>query len=221
MAQRSGQTTPSIGNATAPERLPAFFRDRYLSPDSESVRLSGLPADLARDLDAAVPASERFSLAGIVLHCMNPKPLADNVGPVSTSIIPAVLDELLRRSPSAPLRDDGLRASYFVDMFAVLALQASRASLLESGALARKLMVDALNDHFAEVSRTLGDGSTSGLDDEVDTLVSECNPTIELFEVTFQFAAKREPRGARLLDYLFDERPPSLAPAPWPKLIRL
>lgn len=200
-------------------RLPSYFRDRYLAADNVGVRLSGLPADLGHFLDDVAPAGEPLSMRGTVLHYMNPKALADSVGHVSTSIVPAVLDELLRRSNHGA--QPPAQRSYFVDMFAVLALDTTPTALVSPASVARRLLVDALYDHFEDLSLTLGDGETRGLDEEVDAIVTECPPDLALFEVTFRFARRSEPRGARLLGYLFDKRPGSLTPAPWPKLVRL
>jgi hypothetical protein len=196
-------------------RLPAFFRAAYLSEEQQGERLSGLPSDLARFVDSAAPPGASWELSGTVLSYLNPKVLSDGVGSVSTSIVPAALDEVLRRSfPTPP-------TSYFLDMFAVIAIDTPAEKLLEPAPVVGQLLLDALYDHFEELSRTLGDGRTSGLDEELTALVAECAPELGVYEVTFRFGARRARRGARLLGYLFDRRPPSLTPAPWPRLIRL
>jgi hypothetical protein len=194
----------------AGRRLPAHFLQGYLSPACEDARQSGLPADLARRLDRERP----LELSGTLLHCMNPEPLANQVGHVITSIIPAALDRLLRAPGD----------SYFLNMFALFAIGATPVSLAPGApmqAQLRRLIVDALIDHFEGVSQTFGIRGTEGLEDEVAAIVEQCAPELRLFPVRFHFAAGGEPPGARLMAYLFDERPPSFAPAPWPARIDL
>jgi hypothetical protein len=198
-------------------RLPGYFCDLYLEAHNDVHRLSGTAVDLAHLVDATGDATDALELRGLVVRCCNPKALADAVGPVAASVVPAALDELLRR-------DDADRDSYFLDPFAIFIVDAERSEIEQLLAPFAGLVRDALLDHFEGIGEEGGVPAAelgAALAAEVDELCAECRPALELCAVRFRFEACAVPRGERLLTYLFDVRPSCLEPGAWPGQIVL
>lgn len=196
-------------------RLPDHYRDFYLEPHNDGVRFSALPADLGRYVDDMAPPEQVFELAGTVLHFMKPRPLAARVGRVCASILPAALDDLVRRRR-------GIEESFFLDPFAlwVVGSLPRRARLARTRL--REQLVGALADHFESIDDLHhDDASPAACERLAAQVVDECEPQLTRFDVVFRFEVADAPRGARLLRYLYDVRPPSLAPEPWPERIVL
>lgn len=196
-------------------RLPSFFVDMYLDERHDADRLSGAPADLARLCDAAAPASQGYELRGTVLQLASPKALCDAVGHVAVSIVPAALDELLRR-------DEEDRDSYFLDPFALLVVNAEPGELAALVEPLRDIVRAALLDHFEAIGAEHDlEGITPQLEAEVEQILDETALRVELCPVAFCFEPGGTPRGERLLGHLFDERSRSFEPAPWASRIAL
>lgn len=196
-------------------RLPPYYRESYLEPEHDGARLSGLPADLGHFLDQAAGPDQPLELQTTILHFMSPKPLADRVGNVSVSALPAVLDELLRRTGDE-------QSSFFLDPFAVMVVGGLPPAAPVRSDEARALLEQAVADHFEAVDELFHHGaSPAECEQAARDVLGDCDPDLQRFDVTLRFEVSDQPRGDRLLSYLFDVRPGVLTPAAWPARVVL
>jgi hypothetical protein len=195
-------------------RMPRHFRDFYLDPRHERVRRSGLPADLAGHVDRATDADKVLELGGVVAHFMAPRRFLAAAGDIGLSALPAALDAAL--GPRA-----GKATSYFLDMFSLWTVGIEERALVGVENALREILVAVLLDHFEEVNERFARRALDGLEREVRGLYDEARPELVASQLTLRFEPAPTARGARLMAFLFEQRPNALDPAPWPSLVTL
>jgi hypothetical protein len=190
-------------------RLPAHFLLGYLDDDAN--RFSVLPADLARRLDDEPDGGS--ALSGWVVQLENPRDLAATVGPAIASVVPAILDEIVRRLPN-------VRESIVFSPFCLFVMGAERDELAPAMGRFRRLLHLALADYLDALSVEQSGQIQPGAESMAEEVVSAASPRLRLYPLTLAVADGGTARGKRLMSYLLEERN-LLEPDPRPSSLTL